>query len=105
MRIPASPRTVVVVVALSATVGVGAAIASSAATEAPGYRSVDTLTTSSQGIAVPQSTPGRRTAGAARARRAATVGLAEASRIAALVGHGRVTDVEEESTPTDSRTR
>jgi uncharacterized membrane protein YkoI len=100
MRIPASPRTVVVVVALSATVGVGAAIASSAATEAPGYSSVDTLTPSSQSIAVPPSTPGRRTAGATTARRDATVGPAEASRIAALVGHGRVTDVDEESTPT-----
>jgi len=100
MRVPASSRTAVVVVALAATVGVGAAIASSAATEAPRYPSVDTLTTSTQSIDVPHSTPGRRTAGATTARRNATVGPAEASRIAALVGHGRVTDVDEESTPT-----
>jgi uncharacterized membrane protein YkoI len=98
MKVAASSRTVVVALALAGSVGIGAGLAASAATAAP-----------DQSVMRPASTVGQRanatpeptvtsTAGTVAVARDPHVGLVEASRIAALVAHGRVTEADQETT-------
>jgi hypothetical protein len=95
MKIPSSSRFVVGL-ALAGSVGVGAALA---ATAAPGHP--DTASTAGQRLDSTQdTTTGTTTSGHTTTRRVSAVSLAEASRIAALIGHGRVTESDQESTPT-----
>ena len=96
MKIAASSRTVVVALALAGSVGVGAALAASAATAPPDQLALRPASTVGQPANVtPEPTSTTQIAAAARDPH---VGLAEASRIAALVGHGRVTESDQETT-------
>jgi hypothetical protein len=100
MKIAASSRTLVVALALAGSVGVGAALAASADTPAANQSGLLPAGTVGQ---PPGATPDPTvpsTAGISAGRRDSRVGLAEASRIAALVGHGRVTESEQEWTGT-----
>jgi uncharacterized membrane protein YkoI len=98
MKIAASSRTVVVTLALAGSVGVAAALAASASTAAPDQAVMRPLSTAGQQAnTTPEPTVTSR-AGAAALPRDSRVGLTEASRIAALVGHGRVTELEQETT-------
>jgi uncharacterized membrane protein YkoI len=98
MKIVASSRTVVVTLALAGSVGVGAALAASASTAAPDQAVMRPLSTvGQQANTTPEPTVTSR-AGSAAVPRGSRVGLTEASHIAALVGHGRVTESEQETT-------
>ena len=94
MKITATSRPLVVGLALAGSVGLGGALAASAATGTPA-RSAGTISMSGQGV---DTTAGTTTAATATPRTGSAVGLVEASRIAALVGHGHVTKAEQEST-------
>jgi hypothetical protein len=95
MKIAASSRTLVVGLALAGSVGLGGALAAAADTGTP-VRSVGTVSMSGQSV---DTTAGTTTAATATTRSGSAVGLVEASRIAALVGHGHVTKADQESTP------
>jgi hypothetical protein len=94
MKIAAPSRTLVVSLALAGSVGLGGALAASAATGTP-VRPADTVRMTGQSLITTAGT----TAATATTQTGSAVGLVEASRIAALVGHGHVTKAEQESTP------
>jgi hypothetical protein len=96
MKIAASSRTLVVGLALAGSVGLGGALAASAATGTPAH-SAGSVSMAGQGL---NTTAETTTAAGGTTRTGSAVGLVEASRIAALVGHGHVTKAEQESTPT-----
>lgn len=94
-----SSAHVVLALALSGSVGVGAALAAHAATsghdQTPAGTAVRQLDpTVDEATATATTTPSQST------RRDPTVGLTEATRIAALIGGGRVTESDEALTPT-----
>ena len=97
MKIAASSRTVVVALALAGSVGVGAALAASAATAAPDQLTMRPAGTVGQQTNATSDPTATSTAQTPTAARNPHVGLAEASRIAALVGHGRVTESDQET--------
>jgi uncharacterized membrane protein YkoI len=94
-----SSAHVVLALALSGSVGIGAALAAHAATsgrdQAPAGTAVRQIDPGvDQMTATATTTPTQSTG------RDPAVGLTEAARIAALIGGGRVTESDEESTPT-----
>ena len=100
MKITASSRTLVVGLALAGSVGLGGALAASAATGTTGS-STGTVSLAGQGLDSTQhTTAGTTTTASTTTRRASAVSLVEASRIAALVGHGHVTKADQEATST-----
>jgi hypothetical protein len=99
MKITASSRTLVVGLALAGSVGLGGALAASAATGTTGS-STGTVSLAGQGLDSPQDTTAGTTTASTTTRRASAVSLVEASRIAALVGHGHVTKADQEATST-----
>jgi hypothetical protein len=101
MEIATAARATIVGLLLAGAVGISAAHAGSAATAGQGYPAAGSASTARQPLALTDVTnTATTTTGGTTTRTDLTVSPAEASHIAALVGHGRVTKSDEELTPT-----